>query len=114
MHEEALARTTDPQTSHEAAAAVNVGALESLVLRRLHQWPLNGMTCSEIAAEEKMQRDSISPRMRRLVEAGLVSDSGDKRVPRTGGRKQIVWKITPAGHNFLRSKNQSVPQSDPV
>lgn len=87
----ALARTTDPATSHEAAAAVTpeLTRLEQLCLNAL---TVRDMTVSEIAKWTDVERDTLSPRITNLVRRKLVEDTGTKRVPEGKRRRQIVWR----------------------
>lgn len=101
MEEHGLARNTDPQTSKDAAMAVNIGNLEGLILVNLRTFQIRGMTTSEIAQRSNTPRDSLSPRMKGLVAKKLIVDSGERRAPTIDdGRrhpKQIVWQITSEG-----------------
>ncbi len=94
---EARARSTDPQTSHDAAKSVESGWItvaQGAILNRLrNDGPL---TDERIIARLRDQRVSISPsgaRSRRaeLVKLGLVEDSG-KREKTASGRQTIVWR----------------------
>lgn len=100
----ALARRTDPETSHEAAAMVNVNPLERAALIVLFGAPL-GLTCSEIALKANYPRDSISPRMKRLLEKKLVKRTGEKRLPYPPHPdkkvKQLVWEIVDGGRKIV-------------
>lgn len=91
------ARNTDPQTSHDAANALSedtLTRLQSAVVAALAAHP-HGLTTVEIAAVTGIERDTISPRMPKLVELGIVIDSGQRRVPRGKTRAGIVWKHRP-------------------
>ena len=95
----ALARATDPQTSHEAAAEVDVAKLEAVVVARLGHGPA---TTSELSERTGIPRDSLSPRMPSLRRYGLIVDSGQRRRPVDGngnsyGRHQIVWRLREDG-----------------
>lgn len=92
LFEHALARNADPQTSHEAAARVGVNEMEQMVLATLRTH--GPQTTTEIAALNRTDRDSISPRMKGLVERGLVKDTGETRVPPGKSRQSIVWAAT--------------------
>lgn len=89
----ALARNTDPGTSHAAAASLSeeaVGRLERQVLEALRAAGPEGLTTREIAAKTGIDWGSVTPRMPKLVKAGLVIDSGRTRL--TGSNRQaIVW-----------------------
>lgn len=88
--ETALARTTDPATSHEAASSIDVSRMETLVHSTLRAF--GPQTCSEIADRLGVARDSVSPRMKRLVEKKLAEDTGERRIPPGKTRSSILWK----------------------
>lgn len=90
----ALARNTDPGTSHMAAKAMtpHVNELETVLLKALRESP-NGLTMHELVDKTGLWWNTASPRMRPLARKGLVRDSGERRVGRTG-KKCIVWKVT--------------------
>ncbi|MBK8200375.1 MAG: hypothetical protein IPK75_18665 [Acidobacteria bacterium] len=82
----ALARKTDPATSHEAAASVPVQDLELKVLAAL---VLRGPSSShDIAAYIGVPLVSVSPRMAPLEARGLVERAG-----RT--ERRTLWDVTP-------------------
>ena len=82
---EAHARTSDPATSHEAAARVALSDLELLTLCVIREAGSKGMTTKEIAAAVSMPRDSISPRIAPLRARGKVEASGERR------ERATVW-----------------------
>jgi hypothetical protein len=97
------ARTTDPTTSHEAAARVrNVTEQQRAILNILAV----PMTDEELVARyENIMTAGLAPmaspsgiRSRRseLVYLHLVTDSKDRRKLRTG-RNAIVWRTTELG-----------------
>jgi hypothetical protein len=92
----AYARNDDPDTSHEAAASVPVTAMQETVLKtmRAHrsEYDPPGMTTSEIGRLAGLHRDSVSPRMKPLVEKEKVFNTGAKREGESG-RRQIVWDL---------------------
>lgn len=92
----AWARRHDPDTAHAAAAALSgseaLARLQRLVRNTLATHP-EGLTSFEIAELNGIERDSISPRMKRLSELCLVADSGERRTPAGKLRKAIVWKL---------------------
>ena len=85
-----LARTTDPETSHEAAARAPTD-LEARVLAVLGRFA-NGATTYELSAAMGESLVTVSPRMRPLVNKYLVEDSGIRRRGESG-RNQIVWRL---------------------
>lgn len=89
----ALARTADPQTAKDAARSMPVRALFMQIETALALEGDDGLTASELATLLTTPRDSVSPRMKDLVKAGTVRDSGRKRVPAGHSKAQIVWVI---------------------
>ena len=97
----ALARNSDPETSHDAAGAVEGEAaarMEAKVLAGLLANP-DGLTSHELESVTGMRYESITPRMRPLCDKGLIEDTGI-RLKRPGSKRgSIVWKaiIKPTG-----------------
>lgn len=94
LEPKALARVSDPDTSHAAAKAVSgatVGGLAVIALAAFKANPL-GLTNHELVAETQIPWQSITPRIRPLVRAGLICDSGQRR-PGPTGKKCIVWRM---------------------
>ena len=98
----AMARDADPQTAHDAAAAMTprLGALHQRI-RLAIQVSVTGLTTSEIATALCEPRDSISPRMKDLVKAGHVTDSGMTRIPPGHTRASIVWALAGDPHDAV-------------
>ena len=88
---DALARRSDPDTSHVAALTVDANRLEGLVVALLERNP-DGLIVKEIASLLDIDKWSISPRMKPLEEKGLVQRTADRR------DRSIVWK--PTERNF--------------
>ena len=98
----ALARQNDPDTSHAAARSLDgkpVARMAQLVYRAIKASGANGATGWEMAASTGLERDSITPRIPRLVELGLVVDSGARRAVR-GKRSETVWAATEKDPGF--------------
>lgn len=85
----AQARRTDPQTSHEAAAALKVPPVERTILNALldHR---EGGTTEEITAWTTLGLVTVSPRLLPMERKGLVARVGTKE--NISGRKAIVWQ----------------------
>lgn len=88
----ALARASDPPTSHAAAASVQraLPRLQEIVLSTLRK-SADGLTTHEIAAMTDIDVITVSPRIAPLREAGFVRDSGERRVPSGRTRPSTVW-----------------------
>lgn len=88
---ESYARTTDPTTSHVAAASIRqANHMETVVLDAIAASP-NGLTNHELVEATGLAWNSCTPRIRPLVRKGLVRDSGIRRAG-PSYRKCIVWK----------------------
>lgn len=91
-----MARTTWPPasnatTSREAAEAIapKVPGLRGAVLRVIKN--LDGATCDEVCDALELNGNTVRPRIRELVQAGRVYDSGETR-RLASGRKAIIWR----------------------
>lgn len=84
---QAVARKTDPITSHRAAdkAQKKVKPDSQLVLEAVRQYP--GLTMPELAAKSGVSYEIIHRRMSGLKEAGLV------KYKDVGGRFVEVWPV---------------------
>jgi len=93
---EPLARTTDPSTSHEAAAAAkNTAATHgAIVLLCITDKP--GRTASEIAAITGLDRHAVNRRTADLERRLGLIRRGDPRKG-TGERKELTWWPVEAG-----------------
>ena len=82
----ARARSTDPETSYEAAGKINGQGLCERVVDEMHRGGPG--TAHEIAERMGLALVTISPRMKPLEEAGKVTRCG-----RRDGR--TVWALVP-------------------
>ena len=75
-----LSRTSDPQTSKDAAQDVSSGKMLKLVYDEVVKFGSNGITTKEIRAiYPDLPYSSITARPAQLEEDGLVYYEGDKR-----------------------------------
>ena len=91
--QEARARTTDPETSHAAAASVKVRESQKTVLTLLKQvGPATDDELLEVAIRQQLPITPSGLRTRRceLVQMGLAMDTGERKRKQTG-RMAIVW-----------------------
>lgn len=95
----AYARATDPSTSWEAAATVNVGKWEWVALEALRDSP-DGLTILECVEETGAPMQSLSPRFAQLRRKGLTTSDG-KRRNRTTGTLAEVHRLTEKGACFV-------------
>lgn len=62
-------------------------------------------TCDALEADLKMQHQTASASIRKMVLTELVEDSGERAKTRSG-RKAIVWKLTTKGFQFAFGRQQ--------
>jgi hypothetical protein len=88
-----FARTTDPETSHEAAQSVtNITPLKQEILQRLMK-PMTDTDLYQLLRTNSrliVTESGVRSRRSELVQAGLVRDTGE-RVKLATGRNAIVW-----------------------
>jgi DNA-binding MarR family transcriptional regulator len=107
---EALARRTDPDTSHEAAASVKVQKVEARVLRAMAEMDGVG-TWDLISDRSGLRPGTVSPRFAPLRGKGLIVESGSLR-PGSSGRSQTLWRLTPLGRLWVR--DNPGPDPEPI
>jgi hypothetical protein len=95
-HDHALARSTDPDTSHDAAASVDPTILERTVFKAIKERGTRGATWDELVRITGLRPGSISPRFKPLRKKGYIDwdfdDFGNKiKRPGVSGRFQTVW-----------------------
>lgn len=98
MTDHAVARNTDPETSHQAAASVT-HIRESQARIMLILKLVGPLTDGGIFKNWPTWAGPISPsgcrtRRKELVDLGYVRDSG-KRMILASGRKSIIWEAVP-------------------
>lgn len=104
---EPRARTSDPDTSHEAAASVRrVADTHAALLALFALYP--AMTDEQmldhytslrtIMGWPRQSPSGLRTRRSELVQAGLIGDSGD-RARTTSGRACIIWQHTGGRHD---------------
>lgn len=98
--EDALARTSDPDTSHAAAAAQTPRKLSAGRLLALRTLAEHGpLTDFELAELTGRAQTSIGCRRKDLVRAGLAADTGQRRASPSGS-PAIVWALTIEGRQM--------------
>lgn len=94
----AVARRTDPSTSHAAAASISSSKLRSSQVAVLEWLREHGPATDEALVElyngPDQSPSGLRTRRRELVEQRLVRDSG-ARQPLASGRMAIVWEVVP-------------------
>jgi hypothetical protein len=90
----ALARNTDPETSHKAKV-FRFNEDRVLVLE-IHNQHRLGLTDYDLAAITGRQQNSVGKRRTELRDQGFIEDSGMRRKAPSKAMC-IVWRITPTG-----------------
>jgi hypothetical protein len=81
-------------TSRQAASSIEPDArtLRGIVLAFVRGRSDNGATCDEVEIELGLRHQTASARIRELVQAKFLRDSGVRRLTRSG-RGAAVWKL---------------------
>jgi hypothetical protein len=89
----AHARNTDPDTSHEAAAAVTPGLRELQIVVARHAKRCGERGFTDLEMEEALGDSGSTYRTRRseLTARNVILDSGRRRTHGESGRQRIVW-----------------------
>ena len=87
----ALARLTDPDTSHAAAKTVDPTALEQLVYKTISEFPA-GCIADDVVRKTMLRWDTVTPRFAPLIKKGFIYDTGERRRA-ASGRSQRVLKV---------------------
>lgn len=94
----ATARNTDPDTSHEAAAAFTEERLTEIQLAVLAFFRVKGRATDEDVEDALSGQypafSTLRKRRTDLVQRKFLRDSGARKLNRNN-RKMIVWEITP-------------------
>ena len=88
-----MVRTTDPDTSMDAAEKVDSTTLEQQVYEVIAKYP-NGCISDEIL-EHFPDRgvQTISPRYAPLIRKGFIEDTGERRKSSTGHSQRVLKAI---------------------
>ena len=88
MSEYGSSRSTDPDTSHDAAKFDTSFLQQQVLFALLKEGP---MTAEEVSEHTGISQQSLTPRFRPLAEKGLIMDTGERRKNRSG-RSAILWR----------------------
>ena len=88
-----MVRTTDPDTSMDAAEKVDSTKLEQLVYEAIAKHP-NGCTSEEVMVHFPNHGvQTISPRFAPLIRKGFIEDTGERRKSSTGRSQRVMRAI---------------------
>jgi predicted transcriptional regulator len=88
MSDYGSSRSTDPDTSHDAAKFDTSFLQQQVLFTLLKEGPLTSEEVSELL---HINIVSISPRFKPLLNKGLIMDTGQRRKNRSG-RSAILWR----------------------
>jgi len=94
-----LARTDDPDTSHEAAESVDTTALEALVYSAIYMHPNGCIQDDILVMYPNKPYSSITARFRALLDKRLIEDTGQRRKGRSGRNQRVVKIIKKEANN---------------
>lgn len=88
-----MVRTTDPDTSVDAAITVNATKLELIVLEAIKMHTKYGANCDQLDQYlPEVRASSISPRLKPLIDKGLITVDGRTRKALYSNKQQrIHW-----------------------
>ncbi len=91
-----LARRSDPETSHEAAARVTEFLVthDAIILAVLRERPFSGFNSEQIADRCSLTQVQVARRMKHLADAGVVIRTAEA-TPQRSTREATVWKLWP-------------------
>lgn len=90
-----LAHTTDPKTSHEAAALVDMHGMAETIYRHMLKYHAGCIMDDILDDMPSVSIVSISPVFARMAERGMIVATGETRKGYRSGRQQIVRKALP-------------------
>lgn len=104
---DAVARHSDPATSHQAAASMDKPTLSEQRLLILHYVANGFQTAWQIVSRDhdcggRLQQNVVARRLTDLHEMGLIAPLGYTR-PGSTGRQLTCWALTHAGREALAS-----------
>jgi hypothetical protein len=102
-----LARNTDPQTSKDAAATVNVSRLESIILDVFSAAP-KGLTQDELAARlPNHPLNTLTPRLAPLIRKGYLVVDG-KRPGKSRKNQRVLKYVSPSISSSIYDDEQGL------
>ncbi|WP_200911039.1 hypothetical protein [Sphingomonas sp. Leaf25] len=79
------------ETGADAAADIDCGRLQRMVLRSIRHAKKAGRTAEECAIALRLPRVSAQPRTSELKAKGLILDNGQRCTNRSSGKRAVVW-----------------------
>lgn len=91
-----LARSTDPATSHEAAASIDVRGHHAMILATMSEYGLP-MASEQIAVEINLPEHAVNKRMSELSRRGYIRRTEQRHINESGRQAfRYVLSDTPS------------------
>ncbi len=90
-----LYRSGSPDTSVEAALAVDATRLEAMVHEAICRFSLGCIQDEVLACFPGFPYSSVTARFRALLDKGLIVDTGERRRGRSGRSQRVLKGVTP-------------------
>lgn len=95
MHENpGAARSTDPDTSQQAARSIDAGAVEAIVYQAIRSFPKGCIPEQVYQALPQFTMVTVSPRFATLKNRGLIVDTGFRRMASSGRSQRVLKAVT--------------------
>ena len=92
-HPKEMARSTDPDTSQEAAEKIDAARLEQMVYEVICRYP-EGCTSDQVMRHFPNHGvQTISPRFAPLIRKGFIYDTGERREGSLGRKQRVLKKV---------------------
>jgi uncharacterized protein with PIN domain len=85
-----MVRKTDINTSKEAAKTVNSENIEKQIYDVVKSFGFNGCITEQVIEITGSTQNTINPRFAPLLRRGLIVDTGERRMAKTGRRQRVV------------------------
>jgi DNA-binding HxlR family transcriptional regulator len=118
MNWPALARSTDPETSHEAAKLIDASRIEWIILDEFRK-ARKGLTAEELSRRiPGIPLNTLTPRLAPLLRRGLLINAFERRKASSGRYQRVLqhfqqedlthvmFGITPNETPFVASKKR--------
>lgn len=84
-------RSSDPDTSRDAAFSININHLQEIVLKAIRSFGDKGCIFDDIQdMHPNISHSGISTRFSELVRKGLIEDTGIRRVGKHGRKQRVM------------------------
>lgn len=116
-----LVRRDSPDTSHEAAKAVDSAKLEALVYEAIRSFGDRGCISDEVRALfPNLPYSSVTARYKALIDGGFIEETGERRQGQSGRSQRVLRAtkrpdaatVSAAAHHMGISASETVSTAD--